>query len=311
MKVSQKMMMFVAALTLSSAAAFASEGGVGNGGVSVVCRNNAKKIISAQILDIYEGEVRFGKVYDDALDVETRLELVAHRLKDYPVFLKILKDEIEMANQAILFVKDGNTLTPTNDAFPAIVKNGCDLEQLANYTDDPQDLLVSKEIYQNLKTQDKAALLVHEAIYKMFRENGSKDSRLARRLTAELISKNPSESTIATILKDFKPGLDIPAKLTTFKSHPYRGVEGTYFSIYKYQNSQMPDANVTVMNRYSQYTIGYMNCKKLMKGELSCELVTRVRRDSQAVSLIIKADGKNAIMTHANGAVTEYVLDEK
>jgi hypothetical protein len=200
MKLTKKMMTFLATLTLSSTMAFASEGGVGNGGVSVVCRDKADRIESAQILDIYEGEVRFGKKYERELDPDAVVELVQLKLVNYPGFLSSFREELAKVKAMMLYIPVGNDLAPTNDAFPVIMRSGCKFEQLANYTDDG-DLLVSQEIYNELANVDRAALLVHEVVYSLFRKGNAKDSRQARKLTAELLAQNFDQALINKIIE--------------------------------------------------------------------------------------------------------------
>lgn len=194
MKFSKSLMLITAALTLSSNLSFAN-GGVGNGGVSVVCRDSSKTITSAEVLDIYEGIVRHGRKYDNNLDVETKIELVQLKMAKNPSFLAKFQNELAKVRSIMTFIPKGNSLTPTNDAFPKIRKDGCDFEQLANYTDE-NELLVSQEIYDELDEINQAALLVHEAIYAIFRNQGDKDSQRSRKLTAQLLAKNADQKVI-------------------------------------------------------------------------------------------------------------------
>lgn len=193
----QKTLLGISVLSLMSASSFAS--GVGNGGVSVVCRDANERILSAELLDIYEGKVRFGKTYDNQLDVDTKVELAQLKLIQHPDFLAAFQEELLKVKAMMVYIPVGNGLTPTNDAFPVVFKKGCDFEQLANYTEEG-DLLVSQEIYNELETVDRAALLVHETVYALFRKDGAEDSRQARRLTAELLAKNADQKIINEIL---------------------------------------------------------------------------------------------------------------
>ena len=190
----------IAVLSFSTVSASTDSSGVGNGGISVVCRDNADRITSAQLLDIYEGKVRFGKTYDNQLDVDTKVELAQLKLVQHPDFLAAFQEELAKVKAMMVYIPVGNGLTPTNDAFPAVFKKGCDFEQLANYTEEG-DLLVSQEIYNELATVDRAALLVHETVYALLRKNGATDSRQARKLTAELLAQNADQKVIDQILE--------------------------------------------------------------------------------------------------------------
>ena len=174
--------------------------GVGNGGVSVVCRDDNDRINSAELLDIFEGKVRYSKRYDNNLDAETKVELAQLKLAKHPGFLEAFQEELSNVRAILKYVPVGTVLTPTNDAFPTILKKGCEFEQVANYTDDG-DLLVSEEIHHEFREVDKAALLVHETVYALFRKAGAKDSRQARKLTAELLAQNADQKVIDQIIK--------------------------------------------------------------------------------------------------------------
>ncbi len=167
----------------------------GNGGVSVVCRDINKKIISAEVLDIYEGTIRFGRKYDNTFEVESRIDSAQKMLTTNSDFLIKFQNELAKVRANLTFVPKGNSLTPTNDAFPPIKKDGCDFEQLANYTS-KNELLVSQEIYDELDTLNQAALLVHEAVYTIFRTQGDKDSQRSRKLTAQLLAVNADQRMI-------------------------------------------------------------------------------------------------------------------
>jgi hypothetical protein len=200
MNFQNKLLATVAILSFSTVSAFASLSGVGNGGVSVVCRDSGDRITSAQLLDIYEGKVRHGKKYDNQLDVDTKVELAQLKLINYPSFLSAFQEELANVKAMMVYIPIGNELTPTNDAFPTVLKKGCEFEQVANYTEDG-DLLVSQEIFNELATVDRAALLVHEVVYALLRKNGATDSRQARRLTAELLAKNVDQKVIEEVLQ--------------------------------------------------------------------------------------------------------------
>lgn len=197
MNLMQKTLVGISVLSLMSASSFAS--GVGNGGVSMVCRDANERILSAELLDIYEGKVRYGKKYNNSLNSDTKVELAQLKLINHPDFLSAFQKELARVLAILMYVPVGNILTPTNDAFPTILKKGCVFEQVANYTDDG-DLLVSQEIHNHLSEVNKAALLVHETVYAIFRGKGATDSRQARKLTAELLAQNADQKVIDEIL---------------------------------------------------------------------------------------------------------------
>lgn len=186
---------FLAGLMALSLSAIAGE--KGNGGYSVVCRTEQGQITSAELLDIYEGRVIYKKNYAvDQHSVEEVIEIAKSRVADHHAFANKLNRELKLVNENIIFIPAGNELEPTDDAFPPIKKQGCKFEQLANYQDSGE-LLVSQEIYDHLDNVNKAALLVHEAVYSYRRKAlGETTSQNSRKLVAQIISKNPDANAI-------------------------------------------------------------------------------------------------------------------
>lgn len=212
-----KSFMLAGLLTLSfSALAFA--GDKGNGGYSVVCRTEQGQITSAELLDIYEGRVIYKRNYAvDLNSVEDLIEIAKSRVENYAGFWNKLNKELKLVNQNIIFIPAGNELEPTEDAFPPIKKRGCKFEQLANYQDSGE-LLVSQEIYDHLDNVNKAALLIHEAVYSYRRKAlGETTSQNSRRLVAQLMANNPDTNTIDRSI----------GEVTSIRNKRACGLEGT------------------------------------------------------------------------------------
>ncbi len=165
-------------------------GGVdGGGGKSVVCRDANAKITSAETLDLYEAKHVYGlkpKTFTGTLDqavtaIEADLQMTMDQpeIHLFPLFRRVRK--------IMKFVSPSVVLKPVDDAAEAILPSECQLEQLAHYIDDDL-LLVSEEIWNALSLTDKAALITHEAIYRMHRTNGATDSRRSRKVVGHLLS---------------------------------------------------------------------------------------------------------------------------
>ena len=194
--------LLLASLLALSVSAFAS-GEKGNGGYSVVCRDTQGTITSAEILDIYEGRILYKRNYpDNSFSVETLLNVAKYKMKEHVAFSAKLEKEIDLANSNMIFIPEGNELESTDDALPVIKKTGCKNEQLANYTDEGE-LLVSQEIYDRLDNVNKAALILHEAIYSLRRKSrGDETSQTTRRLTAQILATNGDQKVIDRLAND-------------------------------------------------------------------------------------------------------------
>ena len=164
-----------------------TEGGISEGGGrSVVCRNPAGEITSAQMLDLYEGE----KVY----------KLSVPR-SDAPMEEQIAKALGKLSEKARLpiqfqagFIREKMSLLPEDVKLPLLedsrefaLPRNCEVEQLAIYYS-MDNIQVDGQIWSKLSETDRAALLVHEAIYLYDRNGGATTSRRSRRIVANLFS---------------------------------------------------------------------------------------------------------------------------
>lgn len=172
-------------------------GDKGNGGYAVVCRDNGGPIVSAELLDIYEGRILYKRTYtQDKIHPSAIVASVIERVKDYRYFQEKLKKEITLLEKNLIYIPEGNELEPTEDAFPPIKKKGCEFEQVANYTDNGE-LLVSEEIFERFDSVNRAALIIHEAVYSMRRKSaGDTNSQTTRRLVAQLLSTEPDQAIL-------------------------------------------------------------------------------------------------------------------
>lgn len=190
-------------LFLLMMSSFAMAGDKGNGGYSIVCRDNEGPITSAEILDMYEGRILYKKTYAvDQNSVEDLINLALSRVDYWGAFAGKLKKEIELVEKNMIMIPEGNELELTDDAFPPIKKKGCKFEQLANYTNSGE-VLVSQEIFDRLDNVNKAAMFIHEAIYSIRRKSlGDTTSQVTRKFTAQLLAQNPDEAQIEKLIAD-------------------------------------------------------------------------------------------------------------
>lgn len=188
--ISRKVAILAGISSILSLPVFAG-GETGNGGVGVVCRNNAGKILSAELLDIFEGRSQYRLQYPaNSLDLDTQIELVQLKMLANQPFLQGFQSELSKVRANLIFLPSGVGLEPTNDAFPVINKKGCRFEQVANYATDGK-IYVDQEIYDHFDHINQAALYVHEATYALARANvGDISSVRSRRLTSQVLAKN-------------------------------------------------------------------------------------------------------------------------
>jgi len=87
---------------------------------------------------------------------------------------------VHYVSQNMRILGPGVGLRPINDANNAIIPTACELVQLAVYHDSNDKIYVAGDIWNHLNNTNKAALLVHEALYKKLRMNGKNTSERAR-----------------------------------------------------------------------------------------------------------------------------------
>ncbi len=191
-------------------------GDKGNGGYSIVCRDNEGPITSAELLDIYEGRILYKKSFVvDQNSVEDLVNVALERVKGWGEFYSILQKEIHLVEKNMILIPEGNELEPTDDAFPPIKKKGCKFEQLANYTNSGE-VLVSQEIFDHLDNVNKAAMFIHEAIYSIRRKIlGDTTSQASRKFTAQLMAQNFDQTQIERMVSDtfYRPNNNRPCGL--------------------------------------------------------------------------------------------------
>lgn len=246
----KKEMLLLGLMTLT-VSSYAYSGGVdGGGGKSVVCRDNQGKITSAELLDLYEGRIQYSYTQRISQDpIDKQVEDIVDRLAAGrgSSFKSFLMSYARFVSNAKVILPDGTGLEPVDDANNVIVPKNCKIEQLANFTNQNQ-ILVNGEIYNSLDDANKAALVVHEALYKIFRMYGATNSVRARKSVAlgfsniDLTGKPNCQPADACgpLVEDIKAGL--PSKyyechtLPNSNGSPY---PGSHFYAYNDKNGEL------------------------------------------------------------------------
>ncbi len=175
----------------------------GGGGMVVTCRAADGSIQSTELLDVYEAKVKTpGKVLSASGDMAedyVRLVVNTFALQGYS-FEQTGKspEESERNARAIMDIVDWSGPLPfLNDQgeYEALPQ-GCQLEQLAIFSDLTGRVRVDSEIWGRLDSLSKAALLQHEIFYQY--------ERTQRELT--------SESTRSLIRQQLAPTGYVPVK---------------------------------------------------------------------------------------------------
>ncbi len=166
---------------------------IGNGGHGIVCRlqDDPSQIVSARLLDYKEAEKRPNPLNPNLGSSKKILERVDVALNHLSRFLPEQAEKFrlmarEIYNKQIHFVKGQLPLMDFTSVVP--IPYGCAVEQLAVRLLNPsifdKEFTINKNIWDKLNLTDKAGLILHETIYKVYADQGDENSDKARLLNA-------------------------------------------------------------------------------------------------------------------------------
>ncbi|MBI2711603.1 MAG: hypothetical protein HYX41_01900 [Bdellovibrio sp.] len=219
-------------LILSTTNANAGVGSSG-GGNAVVCRGPDGKIVSAELLDLYEAKNVFGSEIkiSNSSELDQALNAAQEIGKGEGLNSQVdayLSHEVRRIQSTLRVLPPGTGIVPIDDSHNVIIPKNCTLEQLAIYQMNDQ-LLVDGDIWGQLNKTNRAALLVHEAMYLFLRGSGETTSVRARMIVGRAFSGErfvpiregiPVESTIC---REEQP---TPGRSLQWEFFAYRNQEG-------------------------------------------------------------------------------------
>lgn len=194
----------------------------GNGGGLHSCPS----VGSYQLYDMYEGYTRYDVPRPSVK--KTIDGHIAHALKRIykasPMFGVLVEKEIKyLREEGHLLLRPNIKLELINDANILVVDEGCRYEQLANWDDVSGNVLVRKERFDKLDDLSKAALYLHEALYKVDRDRFfAQNSDGIRRTVAEALSDKSAmtnlkkwDDKVSSYVTVVSPG--VPSEITLEK----------------------------------------------------------------------------------------------
>ena len=158
----------LALLLILNGSAVAASDEVKNGGDVVQCPNSKSVFV-----DVYEAQAEHEITLDlggPRLDLFSKIDIALKRLERLsPLRAKMYRNQAhDFFNEAALI--PNARLTPIQDVYNWSMPDGCVLKQIAvqSVPSLPQDkrYLVSKDLWQTLDDDSKAALILHEVIYR-------------------------------------------------------------------------------------------------------------------------------------------------
>jgi hypothetical protein len=184
-----KQMFFVILALWASVARAGTESS--GGGNAVVCLDEDKKIVSAELLDIYEGRALHGlNPLPASVPYQNYASSLAEKI-DAAIDIEHVNFAIGRKCESLLtafkFLPSGTGLVPINDSKHIILPKNCSVVQLARYEEN-DEVFVDQDIWDHLDETNKAALVIHESVYWYLRLHGEKTSERTRRAVAQLFS---------------------------------------------------------------------------------------------------------------------------
>ncbi|MBL7687661.1 MAG: hypothetical protein JNJ49_06470 [Bdellovibrionaceae bacterium] len=265
-------------ITASSASAWTYKG---NGGYAVVCTKpeNAKTIVSAELLDLYEGRTirAFQLDLGPGPSFNEHLELILKRLEAFSP-----RRAQRYREQAASFLHEARFLTGVDlgdigDADPIVVPVGCTPKPVVNqrepeFPGDPR-YIVQSEIWNALDESSKAALILHELVYRELKQ----DTSLRTRYFVSMISS--TEWVNLTTLTYF----DLSRRVG-FPSEEQSGVELDLSRLFLrtangiFQNAYPVRDSVVDLYGQSVFTLGTEPVRFFDSGEIESLTISHVPR---------------------------------
>ena len=180
------------------------------GGSAIVCRDSSNEIIRAELLDIFEGQKRFGMTIptyttnNPDQQVRTALTKLSSKPGLASYVVKIYSDVYAHR----VFLPGDIALQTSNDLgtdYTVSIIDGCHLEQIGYYESDGT-LRIATNVYNHLSSTAQAGFWLHETLYRLTRTlAGASDSAEARKLVAELLATSvTSQQVTADVAGAFK-----------------------------------------------------------------------------------------------------------
>ena len=152
-----------------------------NGGDAVVCRGVGGSE-SVELLDLYEAKYRHGYRLETFAEQEPELILRQVFYKPNPM----LSPETFRSSVEISMLIQEDSIPEVGDEGRVEIPSHCSLRQLAVWDDNDNRIYVHRELWARLDSMNKAALLLHEMIWKGERTFGSsKTSEQIRKRVAK------------------------------------------------------------------------------------------------------------------------------
>lgn len=189
----------VVSLMALSTDAFAGPS-TGGGGGAFVCYNSDGSIRNSELVDLWEARnLKSLPIPNSSVNAWVQAESAIQRLM--PINFDIARHSLVILNEMksrIEWLQPGVKLNPPTDVGNVFIKPNCPLAGAAYYDDYAKKVYIDREIMNSMISEtDVAALLAHEALYRLFRTRfNAVDSIATRAIVGCLFSSTPVGSCL-------------------------------------------------------------------------------------------------------------------
>lgn len=205
-----KIICFILISILSLSINLNAEGVVGNGGNIIVCKDTSS-LNHNKLLELYEMDLVYGYTSNKSLMQKNETEqvhsIITEKLiKHQSKFSLFIKEYLSRFDEDKLVI--GDRFSDSNDAVDAIYPENCELETVV-YQRNSWPYYVLSPSWFFLNSYNRAALSVHEVIYRFALEENSEliSSKAVRNVTAYLFSNEFMRAKNYTELNKLLEGL--------------------------------------------------------------------------------------------------------
>jgi hypothetical protein len=194
-----KLLLGIFLATGSATSAFA--GANSSGGGPTIVTYDGGHVATASLLDLYEGQIRFGlSIPQSTAPAQQQIDLAMAKLTiNFPTIASDVKDALTYIQSHESFLPLGVVMAPgidLGDSYAALIPEGTQLQYVGYYEADGT-LKISQTIYNKLSETDKAAFIMHEALYSTARLFSYADNSAgSRKFNAYLFSTTANISDL-------------------------------------------------------------------------------------------------------------------
>lgn len=216
---------------------YSGEREVGNGGAVWSCEKDGVRNW-LKVVDLFEAEEEFH--LSPRVWKETKWENIVEEVSavfeatasdtyfEYKTYLDKILRRLTFINSDLSIINDSNFRI-----VPRCVEGSPYYRQIANYTLEEQ-LLIEKDLWNDLTEVQKAAVIIHEAIYTFYREIYQDETSLQARKAVGYLFSNVTEGILRPVLLRDTPILEFTKTVLNCRASGFDKMDDAHYEITKF-----------------------------------------------------------------------------